>query len=116
MFDLPTKNIEDITKEDVQKVIAKLMADKNISLHKRRRLLLSVKKAFKYLLGNNITYPPSVVWVTTNYSQNKEKLPEELLSEDEIKLMIDYAYTFRDKCIIALLWDTKRRNKNTSYG
>jgi site-specific recombinase XerD len=109
VFDLPTKNIEDITKEDVQKVIAKLMADKNVSLHKRRRLLLSVKKAFKYLLGNNVTYPPSVAWVTTNYSQNKEKLPEELLSEDEIKLMIDYAYTFRDKCIIALLWDTGMR-------
>ncbi len=71
MLDLPTKNIEDITKEDVQKVIAKLMVDKGVSLHKRRRLLLSVKKAFKYLLGNDVIYPPSVAWVTTNYSQHR---------------------------------------------
>jgi len=53
---------------------------------------------------------PSIVkWINTSLKDKNRKLPEEMVTEDEVKLMIEVAANKRDKAIIALLWDIGAR-------
>jgi site-specific recombinase XerD/ribosomal protein L37E len=101
----PSKDFKDITKREVEEAVAKVIADKSLSDHKRARMFLSVKLAFRYALGDGVSNPQQVAWIKYK-SRNKEKLPTEMLTEDDIKKLINSATTLRrDKAIIALLWD-----------
>jgi integrase/recombinase XerD len=68
---------------------------------------VTLKKFFKWLNGGE--EPSSVKWIRTSFQKQDRKLPEEMLSEDEIKQMINTAKNKRDKAIIALLWDIGAR-------
>jgi integrase len=50
-----------------------------------------------------------IKWIKISMKLNASKLPEELLSEDEVKRMIEAADHPRDKAIIAVLYDTGTR-------
>jgi integrase/recombinase XerD len=47
--------------------------------------------------------------ISTSLKDKNHKLPEEMITENEVKLMIDTAANKRDKAIIALLWDIGAR-------
>jgi len=71
-----------------------------VKIHK-----VSVKRFFKWLNGNK-EYPDVVDWIKVSNNHNKNKLPEELLTKEEIKNMIELADNPRDKALIALLYDS----------
>lgn len=66
---------------------------------------VAVKRFYKWLLGNDEEYPPAVRWVRTTVPNHKRKLPEDLLTREEVVALIDGAITSRDKALIALLAD-----------
>ena len=100
----PNKDFEDITKREVEEAAAKIIADKSLTDHKRGRLFLSIKMAFRYALGDGVSNPSQVAWIRYK-SRSKEKLPTEMLDEEDIRKLINAATTLRDKAIIALLYD-----------
>ena len=53
--------------------------------------------------------PLKVRWIKTKLKKHDRKLPEDMLKEEEVELMIDTALNKRDKAIIALLWDIGAR-------
>lgn len=105
-LDTPNKEFKDITRKEMQIAVAGLMTDTRFSEDKKRRILLSLKVLYKHLLGEDFYYPPQVAFIKTTMKTNKAKLPEDLLTEDHIKKMLNAAISLRDKAIIALLWDT----------
>lgn len=71
------------------------------------KIKLTLKAFMKWLL-NSDTYPENVAWIKIKDEGNR-KLPEEMLSEEEITRLIDACRNQRDKTLIALLWDTGMR-------
>jgi integrase len=66
-----------------------------------------MKKFYGWLNGGE---EPSIVkWINTSLKDKNRKLPEEMVTEDEVKLMIEAAANKRDKALIALLWDIGAR-------
>ncbi len=68
---------------------------------------VSLKKFYKWLNGGE--EPLKVRWIKTTLKKHDRKLPEDMLKEEEVELMIDTALNKRDKAIISLLWDIGAR-------
>ncbi len=73
----------------------------------KRKLKQNLRSFYKWLYGKD-EYPDIVKWIKVG-TEVKNKLPEEMLSEEEVKKLIDACRNQRDKTIIALLWDTGMR-------
>jgi len=91
------KDFDKATEEDLKKVVALINTSpfKNWTKHDYKR---SIKKFFKWLGKVHL-----ISWLKCNDIKNK-KLPEEILTEEDIKKMIDAAQTARDKAIVAILY------------
>lgn len=73
-----------------------------------KRKLKQILRAFYKWLYNSDHYPEIVNWIKVDRDVSN-KLPEDLLSEKEVKKLIENCKNQRDKTIIALLWDTGMR-------
>jgi integrase/recombinase XerD len=99
------RRLIDATKDDITALIIEINDSKKAALTKRD-YRIAVKK-FLTFTGKK----DSVDWIKTSVS-NKEKtrkLPEDLLTESEIELMIGNAINPRDKALISLLADSGLR-------
>ncbi|MFH1588858.1 MAG: site-specific integrase [Candidatus Diapherotrites archaeon] len=67
------------------------------------------KAFFRWLEGDNEVYPDKVKWIKKDHSHNTFKLPEDILSPEEVKKMIDVADHPRDKALIHVLYDSAGR-------
>jgi integrase/recombinase XerD len=90
-------------REDIAKVLAKTI---EVPQGVRRKLYIHVKVFYKWLLGNDEDYPDIVRWMRAPEENNKEILPKDLLTFEEINRMIEAASNPRDKAIISLLYDS----------
>ena len=96
---------ETATREDIVKAFEKINSS-DLGEDVKRRLALTIKKYYKHLLGNDETYPSQVSWIKTTVDRRNEKLPEDMLTQQEVIKLINSAPQPRNKAIISLLWDT----------
>ena len=66
---------------------------------------VAIKRFYKWKLGKDEDYPAAVKWIKTTVSNSNRKLPEDLLTPEEVKAVIDGAINPRDKALISLLAD-----------
>jgi integrase/recombinase XerD len=67
-----------------------------------------VKSFFKWLF-NSDEYPPNVRWIKTSAKSIDNKLPEDLLTKDEINSMVEATDNLRDKVLILMLYESACR-------
>jgi integrase/recombinase XerD len=67
---------------------------------------VALKKFFKWLRGTEDDYPPEVKWLRSSIRRHRTKLPDEMLTQEEVQTMITAATTVRDKAIIASLYES----------
>ncbi len=67
---------------------------------------VTLKKFFRWLRHYEDGYPPEVKWIRTTIQKNRTKLPEELLTPEEVQAMVTAATTVRDKALIASLYES----------
>jgi integrase len=91
------------TKEDIIRIVQKIES-RDCSDWTKRDYKLVLKKFYKWLKRTDY-YPDEVVWIRTSV-RNRFKLPEELLSEDDIKRLVDAAENLRDKALILVLYES----------
>ncbi|MGA2800655.1 MAG: tyrosine-type recombinase/integrase [Candidatus Micrarchaeaceae archaeon] len=101
-------DFKDLTRADIQYAMAKLETS-DYSVETKRNVKAVIKSFWKQLKGDGEFYPPEIRWIKTSQSRKETKLPSDLLTEDEIKAMIDAATTLRNKAFIALLYDSGGR-------
>lgn len=65
-----------------------------------------MKRFYKWLKGNDEFYPPEVRWIKCRVKNDRIKLPEELLTEEEIKALANATNKPRDKALIQCLYET----------
>lgn len=98
------KEFEDATADDMRRVLHEI-EEENLADASKVEFRKTVKKFYKWLNGGE-RYPECVEWVKTTEKRSNNKLPEDLLSEEEVKQMISTAWTPRDRAIISLLWES----------
>lgn len=93
-----------LSKKDIEHAVAKVNS-MDLSEETKRDVRATIKQFYKHMVGDDSYYPPQAAWIKTSINRSKKTLPE-ILNEEEVKRMIEASQTARDKCIIALLFDS----------
>jgi len=97
------KDFEEATADDIKNIVMKVERA-NISYYSKLEVKKTLKRFYKWL--NNGEVPECVRWLKTTGKKNNNKLPEELLTEKEVKSLIETAWTSRDRALISVLWES----------
>jgi len=97
------KPIGDASKEDIMRVMADLNQT-DYSEETKVCFKIVIRKVYQMVRGfEGKEYPDEVKWITTTISQNHRKLPEELLTEEEVQNIIRAGQNTRDKALLSCL-------------
>jgi integrase len=101
------KSFKDVTREDIERVLADLSSKKSTRGKKYADLTINnyriaLKRFYKWLLGDDEEYPELVRWVKTTPKHNQ--LPREsLLSNEDIETLVRACDNPRDRAIVLVL-------------
>ena len=99
-----TKPFDKLTKEDIKQFVIDIESA-NYSDWTKHDYKVSIRSLFRWLKGNNETYPDEVDWIRVHVKE-RHKLPEELLTEDEMKRMVAASSEPRDRALVQCLYET----------
>ncbi len=94
-------------KKDVERVVG-MIRSKEYSEWTKRTYCIIIKRFYKWLYGNDEEYPKEVSWIKNKLNRSKIKLPGEgdLITEDEIKLVLEKTAHPRNKALISVLFES----------
>ena len=93
------KDFDKAGEEDLKKIVA-MINTSPFTEWTKYDYKRALKKFFKWLEKEEL-----VSWIKCTGPRNR-KLPEEILTEDDIKKMIDAAHDARDRAIVAVLYES----------
>ncbi len=101
------KNFDAATKSDIKMLVGKINVSDYSEITKKD-YRVTIKRFFKWLKGidEKGVYPDEVRWIPTTVKMSERKLPEDLLTRDEVEKLIDAADNIRDKALIATLYES----------
>lgn len=104
------KDFDSVTKDDITDIICALQ-QKSYSEWTKKTYKSILKRFYKWLKGNDKKYPEEVEWISTHVPRNKRTLPktEDLLTEEDITNLLNATTNFRDKALVAMLWESGAR-------
>lgn len=98
-------DFEDASKEDIKDLVIKIERSPYVEFSKME-FKTCVRKLYKWI-RNTEDYPPEVRWIKPNCKRiDRIKLPEELLTEEDIIKLINAANNPRNKAFVAMLYET----------
>lgn len=100
------KPFNKVTKDDLIKYFSKIMRFKESTYVTYQA---HVKSFFKWFYNTEDSYPELVKWIKTSRKANQTKLPEDLISEEEIKKIAKSTFNPRDRAIIMTLYESACR-------
>jgi len=96
---------KEATQKDMQRIVSQVERTAWSPMTKEI-YRITLKRFYKWLLGNDEFYPECVRWMKKSGALKTKIMPEELLTTEEIHKMIDEAKNPRDKAFIAVLADS----------
>ena len=99
-----TKEFHKANREDIEKLVNGIERS-DYKEWTKRDFRITLKKFFRWLRGTD-DYPPEVKWLRSTIRNKRAKLPDEILSQDEVKALIAAARTPRNKAFIAALYES----------
>ncbi len=104
------KDFDAADKDDIMALMGRIERHpKGYSEWTKKDFRVCVKKFYKWLRGTGDDFPPEVRWIKTSIRHDRKRLPEDLLTEEDIKRLVDTASTQRDKAIIFTLYESGAR-------
>ena len=100
------KPFTECTKEDLIKLV-EVIERKDISEWTKHDYKVVLKKFFRWLRGTE-EYPDEVKWIKAKSVRNNQ-LPEEILTEEEIKKIVSFATNPRDRAFVLVLYESACR-------
>jgi len=97
------KPLDEVGKDDIVAVIRRIEESDYTGWTKHDYKAI-IKSFFRWLRQSE-EYPPEVKWIRTNV-RNASKLPEELLTVEEVRRIVDAADSMRDKALVMLLYES----------
>ena len=101
------KDFDKVEKEDLVKYLAKLEKT-NLAENTKKDYKVAIKRFYKWVNGD-AEYPKLVTWIKANVKRSRQKLPEDLLTEEDIKKIVSCATNSRDKAILFMLYESGAR-------
>jgi len=98
-------DFESAQKSDVQDFIKKIESREDYSDWTKHDYKVIIKRFFKWLRKTE-DYPPEVKWIKATIKNNRLKLPDQLLTEEDVKKIINSADNPRDKAIVSMLYES----------
>jgi len=99
------KDFEDAGKQDIKALVSKIEGSSYVDFSKGE-LKICIKKLYKWLRESE-DYPEEVKWIKpSNRNTGRIKLPEEILTEEDVKKLISVASNPRDRAFIAMLYES----------
>lgn len=94
------KPFKDIQRQDIENYIYSLkIAARSVDVQK-----ITIRKFFKWVYQSD-TYPDVVKWIKIK-GQRTRKLPEDMLTLQEVRALIDAADNPRDKALVSILYES----------
>jgi len=98
------KDFAAATMEDIQRLVRDIeRAD--LSEWTKRDFRITLKKFYRWLRRSERD-PPEVAWLRSDVRNHRRKLPEEILTEQDVCKPIDACYTTRDKALVSVLYES----------
>jgi len=104
------KSIEKSTKDDVMRAIA-ILNQGSYSEETKKCFKIAIRRLYKIIRGvdEKGVYPDEVRWISINIKHSARKLPEELLTEEEMESIVRAGQCIRDKAILCCLAESGAR-------
>lgn len=104
------KRFQDAIKNDLVNVISQIERG-DTSFETKRTEKECIKCFYRWLKGGEEgqEYPLEVKWIKTKRAKNHNFLPQDLLTEAEVKLMAESCANPRDRALILLIYETGGR-------
>lgn len=98
------------TRADVERLVAQIERMKYAEWTKSS-FRVAIKKFYRWLLGKDEKYPRQVSWIQGNIPPDRKPMPKQsdLVTEQEVEVLIKKASNARDQAFIAFLWDAGGR-------
>jgi site-specific recombinase XerD len=103
-----SKDVLKLSKADIEKSMATLERSA-YSAKTKQNVKITVRAFYKHLLGQDEYFPPIVRWIRTSITASKKYMPDDILTEQDIKKMLDVTGDSRDAALIAVLYDSGAR-------
>ena len=102
--------VETANETDIRKIISAI-EQTDLAAETKKCFKVFIRKFYRFLRGvtRKGEYPPEVAWISINIPHKDKKMPEELLSEDEVKSTIRACGSVRDKALISALAESGAR-------
>ena len=102
-----SKPFSDAVESDVRRVMGELNQT-DLSEETKKTFKVMLRKFYRFIRGitRKGQYPPEVEWISIAIPNNHKKLPEELLTEEEILKIIQNCGTLRNRALIATLGES----------
>jgi len=102
---LGKKSFEKAREEDIRRIVSIFDSNEKYSPWSKRDFKVALRKFYTWLRGTK-EYPPEVAWMKVYKKIRNTKNPEEMLTEEEVKKLIDYARRPQEKAFIAVLYES----------
>ena len=99
-----SKDFADADEKDI-KAICSTIETSDYAESTKHDYKVTLKKFYRWLRGSD-EYPPEVKWIKCTIKNGNHKLPEEVLTEDDIKAMIKATPYARDKALVMTLYES----------
>jgi integrase len=101
------KDFKDLCKDDMKVLVSKINS-RDYTENTKMDYRLTLKTFFRFIRGIEArgVYPEEVRWIPINTGGSHKKLPEDLLTQEDVESMINHAEHPRDKAFIATLYET----------
>lgn len=106
------EDFDQATKEGIKELVRKIDRmkkkgeDRQVSDYTKYDCKVMLKKFYKVMEGDNQEYPDKIKWLKPKLNNDKKKLPEELLTKEEVRKMIKAARHLRDKALVSVLYES----------
>jgi len=98
-------DFEKAKREDIKRLVTEIEKCSYVDFSKKE-LKTCVKKLYKWLRDSE-DYPPEVRWIRPgNKKLSRIKLPEELLTEDDVVKLINATQNVRNKAFVSMIYET----------
>jgi integrase/recombinase XerD len=98
------KSFEKASKDDIRQIVGEINQT-DLAEETKRGFKILLRKLYRFIEGieEKGKYPDRVDWISIKNSINHKKLPEELLTEEEIKSIIEKCDNLRNRALISVL-------------
>jgi len=99
------KRFSEANEEDMRRIVTTIMKNEEYSPWTKRDFKIAIRKFYTWLRRTK-EYPPEVAWLNIHVKVNNMKINEDMLTEEEVKRLIEFAPHIQDKAFISTLYES----------